>query len=118
MGKFLATTIAAFLVGFLVTGLAIAANVHTVNNWEHGLGDGANNNSYVHPYNNMNLGRSDCSSLRLNGGSGLGWLWGQISCSSHNHVSWDTNPYSEGTFYSEHQMSGAYPVNLHIHYHD
>lgn len=118
MYRKLAVLAASFLASFALVSVAYAGHVHTVNNWEHGLGDGANNNSYVYPYNNMNLGRSDCSSLRLNGGSGLGWVWGAISCAPHLHVSWDTNPFWEGTFYSEHEMSGPYPVNLHLHYHE
>jgi hypothetical protein len=55
MARILRTALAGVAIGVLITaGVSWAAhNTHTVGNWSHGLGDGADNDDYVHAYNHQ-----------------------------------------------------------------
>ena len=47
-------SIAAVAALAMFDGSALAHNTHTVNNWYHGLGDGKDNDDYLHPFNHHN----------------------------------------------------------------
>lgn len=115
-----------FLVGgislfFLLGGIALANNTHTVEEWYHGLGDGKDSDFYVHPFNHSNSGHyhsSDVVVFRRQGSQTI--LVDAKSCGQkrHCHVKGlDTSPISECRFYSSHQSNSNHPLTNNRHYH-
>lgn len=96
-------------------GTAIAGNTHTVNSVYHGLGDGANSNFYVHPFTDTSASTRKLTYL---GSDPCYYTCTYVSGSAtHQHISWDTNPYSECRYYSDHSSDSPYYLNRHRHYH-
>lgn len=103
-----------------LSGLALAQNTHTVGEWYHGLGDGTDNDKYLHPFNHNTNGHAHSNFLslarkRLDGS--FANLFRQTCTCKHNHRNWDTNPYNECLFVSNHESQSNHPLNLHVHYH-
>lgn len=106
---------AGLLAASVFAGIALANNVHTVGEWYHGLGDGANNNYYVHPFNENTLGHAHCNTLELY--SGAGKVYGTLACNTtHHHTDWDTGLALECGYFSRHEAA-VHVLNLHTHRH-
>lgn len=117
----------------LTAGVAWATDqTHTINEWYHGLGDGGNDNYYVHPFNESTASHAHPTNyVRLwkECDSGVWCSPGGVaqinSCDcQHSHLSYDTNPYRECKFWSTHSVgsrssghSGNAPLNQHYHPH-
>jgi hypothetical protein len=102
----------------LFAGVALANNTHTVGAWYHGLGDGKDNDYYVHPFNDQVNG------VKRNSVVGLVHKIGNTHYvdhrkqvySSHNHFNWETS-YRECRYYSFHESNSNNFMNFHKHYH-
>ncbi len=115
---FVLILICAAIVGVGVgTAYAAYVNTHTVGNWYHGLGDGTDNDSYVHPFmdNTANSAISNAFFLQRDNNS----LYGNSCVCSHNHVNWDTSPYNECRYSTvvSGNGSGSNFLNGHEHFH-
>lgn len=106
-------------------GVAWANNVHRVYPWLHGVGDGADNDHYVHSFNhNVNERRKDGLRVSVNYAQGDYYAINVANkrCSDcyHLHKSVDTDainqPYGvrECKFYSYHRMPN---IDWHAHSH-
>jgi len=114
--KLWALLAAVFTFAVLATS-AWAGHVHTVGEWYHGLGDGANNNAYVHPFNDNTANHDHCNEVRLYR-SGAGERWRFRQCWRHTHAYWDTSPYAECRYFSSHESTSVqHPLNLNYHFH-
>jgi hypothetical protein len=107
--------LATIVVG-LFAGIAYGFHVHTVGEWDHGLGDGANNNYYVHPYNDNLNGHTHSNTVWVGKDANVLATDG-CSC-SHSHISWDTSPYSETQYWSYNVSDGTHALNGHYHAHE
>jgi|GEM_PF-4795342 len=111
----LAVLVGILFAALLFAGVGLAINVHTVGEWYHGLGDGSNNNDYVHPFNDNTNNHTHCSTVEIFRYSTR--LYGIVSCTSHVHFNWDTSPYVESVYKSRHEATGTHPLNRHMHCH-
>lgn len=110
--KLVYSAVVAALIGLPVgwtTSPATAGHVHTVDNVYHGCGEcNYPQDFYIHPFTERN--DTLWKSVYLN------YRGGNISSSScycsHTHITWDTNPYAECRYDSQH--GGV--INLHTHY--
>lgn len=98
-----------------VVSAAIANHVHTVGRWDHGLGEGANSNGYVHPYMDEihNTAHSGCVGLSIFTSNSELAQAHTCATASHIHQSWDVSP--------EHctaARTDGYEMTRHYHYHD
>lgn len=103
---------AAFLMLFLA-GVAVASNTHTVGEWYHGLGDGTDNDSYVHPFNHSNHGHAHSNWIEIRH-LYSGALASKSCVCSHLHYNWDTGISRECLYSSQHR---ANDLNQHLHRH-
>jgi hypothetical protein len=103
-------------------GVAVANHTHTIGHIYHGLGDGSNNNYYVHPFsdvtdnhavNNLFYGLGKCVS-----GTCTFLVQGSCDC-GHVHRNWDTGTLKECHYYSSNAASGTgvHFLNIHVHHH-
>ncbi len=91
---------------------ALAGHTHTINGVYHGLGDGDNSNSYVHPFVDAPTG--DYKGVTL---YRYDTLLGSNECNcTHAHLSWDTNPNPECQYNVILASSNPF-LNWHRHFH-
>jgi len=115
---------AGLLVVSVGAGTAYGLNTHTTGHINHGLGDGTNNNYYVHPYSVVTDGHNVTNlkyTLRHStGGGGSVQDRAQTCTCVHVHTNWDTTPNPECLYYSGHSAggTGSHFLNFHYHYHD
>ncbi len=99
----------------------MAKNTHTVGEWWHGLGDGANNNDYVYPFNNNDKGHKHENTVRLgyvkDGDNVLTIVKTRKRSSAKNGFTWDTAPVNECRFASIHWSVGKHALNKNGHPH-
>lgn len=113
--RFVGQIAAGCVVGVLAfTGGASAGNTHTVSGVYHGLGDGANNDYYVHNFTEYGNTNWKGTALKDFNGTVIAQDYGNLT---HVHNSWDTSPNSE-CGYSSHNYAYNGPVlNPHDHLH-
>lgn len=97
-------------------GVANALHFHTIfDEWEHGLGEGGNNNYYVHPTNTNikdHVHRNYVAIYKVSN------LLADKTCEcKHNHYNWDTTPNLECKYNSRHEAWGNHGFNRHRHNH-
>lgn len=99
-------------------GAALAHNTHTVNNWYHGLGDGKDNDDYLHPFNHHNHGHNALTRIYFYRSSTLVRFVECQSC-SHLHVAgYDTSPTRECVYESAHEVyRSTDTLNFNFHRH-
>lgn len=96
--------------------VAWAVNTHTVADWYHGMGDGANNNYFVHPFAESSSSTAKDAYVELNNS---GTIWQSKTCAAasfqHCHFDRDTSPVAECTFHVH--IRGGSNLALHRHNH-
>lgn len=103
--------------GVVAAAPAFADHIHTVSGWDHGLGDGNNNNYIVHPFLNRvdrKRGPARFVLLRVQGSG----IFVQKQCRQvHCHRDWDTTGWNEACAYAVVEAYSPYPLNQHAHEH-
>lgn len=111
----------ALSIGFVVgvPAVALASNSHTVGEWYHGLGDGSDNDNYLHPFNHNNNGHSHSNKLGLQHNTNCcGVLdFSQTMTASHHHRDWDATGVGECRYTSIHESQSYHSLNYHKHKH-
>jgi hypothetical protein len=109
------TVLTVVLSAGVLAAVAWAANTHTVGDWYHGMGDGANDNYFVHPFAESSSSAFKDAYVELNNS---GTVWQSKTCPAddfqHCHFDRDTSPVRECTFHV-HIRGGS---NLALHRHD
>lgn len=108
-----------FVVGLVIgwPAMALANNTHTTGEWYHGLGDGGNDNYYVHPFNESVLGHVHSNKI----GYGVTIIGDNPKASKilsvvHNHYDVGTGDLPECAFYSDHLASVGRSEHKHRHH--
>lgn len=120
------TLVLASVIGVGV-GVAHANNSHQIGNWSHGLGDGTDNDSYLHPFMHNTQGHSVYTRLIL---ARNVWLSHEGICAEqikydltvkhyHHHTNWDTGTDRESRYSASMKASGYGDnfLNFHTHRH-
>lgn len=109
--------VVAFALG-VGAGVAVAAHTHTIGHIYHGLGDGGNNNYYVHPFSDVTDNHAVNNLYYQLWREGTYMSSGICDC-GHVHTNWDTSPYAECRYRSNHSAdgSGNHFLNFHRHNH-
>lgn len=95
---------------------AVALNTHTVPpHWYMGLGDGKNDNFYVHPFVDDQAGQSHYLYVDIH--RGATFLAGKDCVCQHIHYFWDTSPYKECRYWTHVDSGGDHGFNTHSHDH-
>jgi hypothetical protein len=119
--------LAIVLATVVVPGIALASNTHHAAEWWNGLGDGTDNDHYVHPFNDSDPYQHahDPNTVSLWRGN-VDERRAKNSCScQHSHISWDTGGSTgDCAFYSKHYVGATSSshnentkLNGHAHYH-
>ena len=112
----MALAAATIAVAAALTAVAWAVNSHTVGEWYHGMGDGQNDNYYVHPFAESSHSHAHTAYVELNNS---GTVWQSKSCDAvgfqHCHFDRDTSPVRECTFHVH--IRGGSDLALHRHNH-
>lgn len=98
--------------------IAWADHLHTVGEWAHGLGDGADNDSVLHPFLDSVPNHKHTMEFDL-GRAGLNRALVMKQCKkmTHCHRDWDATGNSECKFFMFALSSGSHPLNYHQHTH-
>lgn len=100
---------------------ALAYNTHNVDHWYHGLGDGKNNDDYIHVFNDLTDSHKRKSRIIIKHYTDYSLVTDfRKTCdwANHCHRSWDTSPRPECRYETRHYSpSSDHPLNAHDHRH-
>lgn len=105
------------------TGVAWANNTHTVGHIYHGVGDGTNDNYYIHNFDDVTDGHTIRQMNVDVWHAGIRDSHANCFTCQHLHISWDTSPRRECKYYGQFATLGRdsqdsnHNLNPHFHYH-
>lgn len=102
------------LLAGIFTAVALAGHTHTTGEWYHGLGDGDNNNSYVHPFVDNTAGHVHSPGVNYYL-SGVYVSTDSCTC-THAHLTSYPNPESVASVWT--WATGTHPLGGHEHFHE
>jgi hypothetical protein len=100
-----------------VGGIAWAGHIHTVGEWYHGIGDGADSDQHVHPFNDNTNDHLHSNHVSLYRDTAGVLVWERDCVCTHNHTEYDTAPYAECRYKTYHRSSGSHSLNGNTHLH-
>ena len=107
-------TVAALVGVASFSAAASAGNTHTISGVYHGLGDGANNDYYLHNFTEYGNTNWKGTALKDFNGTVIAQDYGNLV---HVHNSWDTSPNSECGYRSHNYAFDGPVLNPHDHLH-
>lgn len=117
--KLVLTLIVGISLAATFVGVALAGHTHITNEYYHGVGDGDNNNNYVHPFTDNTAGHFHAPGVLYYYG---GALQSSDSCSSctHVHVTAYPNPerYADSWNWANSSQGGTHSLTGHLHNHE
>lgn len=106
----------------LFAGTVLASNTRTHSGWWHGLGDGQDNDNYLHPFNDNSNNQQRYNSLALfrdadNNGSAAFIANRLDRYTEHTHIDYSPGSIKDCAHFSNHEGAGM-SVNRHTHHSD
>lgn len=111
----------AFVLVLITPTLALGTHYHAAGEWNHGIGDGHDNDYYVVPNQYPNTNHTHEQRIELQGpvwdGSWSAVRAAYCGACRYIQIEYDTNPVFECRYRSRHRSFGSHALNDHNHYH-